>query len=137
MSIYRTIHVARHYIPQDRLARATIEDDVILFSYRAWHIHPALLAGVSELSQDIAWSGILDLEVDHTPEAPPIMAWFEPGNLAIPMRPRVGGASGNLPPFFEIQCRADMIDPALVREINEKVLPWVCSFLVPVSVAQS
>jgi hypothetical protein len=35
---------------------------------------------------------------------------------------------------FEIRCRADMIDPALLREVNEQIFPIVCGILVPAGV---
>lgn len=131
---FMAIHVVRHVMPDDRLANVTFwEDGLIVFSYRFGHIHPALVWELDRLSRDISHSGVVQYEPDRRGGKPHVMAWYEAGEgLAVPLHARAGPGDGyGLPPFWEIQVRRDMIDPALVREANEFSLPYGCSVLVP------
>jgi hypothetical protein len=66
------------------------------------------------------------------------MCWFETGDLAIPVRARVGEPDGySLPMFFEIQIRPKDADPAIIRELNQMILPSVCGVLLPCGSAVS
>lgn len=131
--LYRTLHVVRHVMPGDRLATLAVEDDAMVFAYRAWHISPTLVRDMGDLSRSVAACGVLELDPDHGPSDLPIMAWLESGDLDVPMRPRIACDATRL--CFEIQVRRDMIDPALLREMNEIILPIACGLLVPARVA--
>lgn len=127
---YSTTHVVRRVMPTDRLAVAQLEkDNTLVFSYRAPFIHPALVHDMGLLSGAVAQSGMLDI-APVVPRRPPhLIAWLSRDfDLEQPMRPKVDVTDLI---SFEIRCRADMIDPALLREVNEQVLPIVCGILVP------
>ncbi len=124
---YRTFHVIRRVMPDGRLASVHLDDDgVIVFGYRAGYVHPQLVRAMSDLSAQVSESGAVDLaeaggediaaafEVVHSGLLLPtqVMAW------------RVGPAL-----TFEMQCREGLIDPAMIRELNSEVMPWVCSRL--------
>jgi hypothetical protein len=129
---YRTLYVTRHVMPDDRLADVHLAaDGSLVFSLRAWHIHPALVQAMGDISRSFSNSGIIEL-CTNADRPPGILAWLESGNLAAPLVPRIPAAiDGRL--AIEIQVSQDMIDPALMREMNEHVLPYVCSLLVPVT----
>lgn len=131
---YWTVHLVRHWIPDDRLVRATIDPSgLITFAYRAWHIHPALVREFAALSDDVALTGILELDLSH--QGPPsLTTWVElvpPELQDVPLVPRIGPPTATLPPFLEMQVRRDLIDTAIAREFNEVVLPYVTTILVP------
>ncbi len=131
---FMAIHVVRHHMRDDRLADVTFWDDgLIVFSYRFGHIHPALVGELDRLSRDISHSGVVQFAPEHLDEPLHVMAWYEPGGSPdAPLTARAGPGDGyGLPPFWEIQIRGDMIDPALVREVNEYAMPRGCSLLVP------
>lgn len=125
---YMTYHVIRYCLSDDLLAQATFwPDGVIALEYRAGLIHPALVRRMSAISKEVAHSGAFRLDYGQRESPPELSAWLEPGELGDDlMRMRFG-----LPPFFEVQVRADMIDPALLREVNDTVLPAVCAVLLP------
>lgn len=127
---YDTIHMVRRVMPTDRLAVAEVaQDGIVTFSYRAPFIHPALVRDMGELSHAVAATGMLDLVPDIPGHPPHLISWLSRDfELEEPMRPRVTVTDLI---SFEIRCRADMIDPALLREVNEQVLPVVCGILVP------
>jgi hypothetical protein len=127
--MYRTIHVVRHVIPDGRLVHAKIEDGVVEFAYRAWRIEPVLVQAMGLLSSRVAAAGIFDL--DPAGGEPALSVWFEAADIEPLMDYRVGQFEG-MPPFFELWVRKDHIDPAMVRELNEEVMPLVCGALVPV-----
>lgn len=134
--------MVRHVIPDDRLAHVTFtrgeDDDLLVFAYRAWHIEPVLVQDMGALSSAVASTGAFELDPERLEcKGPPkLEAWFElvPGDLMAPdkvMDYRVVKYD-HMPAAFEIQCRAECVDPALIRELNEEVLPPVCGALVPV-----
>lgn len=133
--------MVRHYLPDDRLAYATVtpgvdgEEGVLTFGFRAWHIHPALVAGLHQFGDALANTDLYEFDLDRTGEPSELCAWFE----AVPERLMPRGrimtphidAPPNALPCFELRCRADLVDPALIREVNEHVLPWMTSLMVP------
>lgn len=127
---YRTVHMIRHHLPDDRLAHLTVGDGgVITFAYRAWRIHPALVRDMHALSASVAESGVYEL-ADGPVMSKVAVAWFQTDQgLAVPLAHRVSIDGGVA--MFEMRARADMIDPALLRELNEFVLPEVCGMLMP------
>jgi hypothetical protein len=131
----RILHIVRHVMPNGRLVSARLDDDgVIIFEYRDRHIHPDLVHAWSGLGAAIGYSGLLE-RVEREPVRPPLVqAWAESGNLGIPMTPRIHLLDG-MPLAFEIRVMEEMIDPALLREMNEETLPHVCDFLIPTAPA--
>lgn len=125
--LYRSLHIIRHVMPDDRLAEAHMDEDgVVVVNYRYGHIHPALMRDLWSMSTGL---GAI-LEVKPDPDRPPmVQAWLTSGELGMPMRPRL---VSSLPLSFEIQVRRDLVDPALLREMNEVAIPFVCGLLVPV-----
>lgn len=130
---YSTTHIVRRVMPKDRLATAKIDDDGnVTFAYRAGYVHPTLVHDMGMLSSAVAQSGLLTL-VPQIPEHPPhLIAWLsrDPG-LEQPMR-QVVEVTDLI--SFEVRVRADMIDPALLREVNEQVFPIVCGVLIPAGI---
>lgn len=129
MCAFQAIHMTRLCLPDGRLANVRTNGDGLLFEYRKWHAHPALVRQLDELSRGIAESGVFDF--DPLGSEPFIEVWYErvPGDLMGDriMVPRI---SGRL--YIELQCRAELIDPEVVREINEEVMPSVLGMIVPV-----
>lgn len=131
---YATRFIERWHIPDDRLARATLwPDGWIIFEARVGHVHPELWRRMGAMSEAVAGAGVLALDYDHADLPPAMMAWIEVGDgEADIMGMRVGPGDGfGLPPFFEVRCRSEHVDPAFVRELNEIVFPQVCGVLVP------
>ncbi|HYF71776.1 MAG TPA: hypothetical protein VD864_03090 [Nocardioides sp.] len=130
---YKTIHMIRHVMPDDRLAHLLVSQHggigMADFFYRAGHIHPALAREMADLSGAVADTGLYDLDPFREPHGAEFEAWFEvvPPELAEdrPLRARFGELG------WEMQIRGDMVDPALVKELNEIVMPKVCGLLVP------
>jgi hypothetical protein len=132
---YQTVHMIRHVMSDDRLAHLKVSQHhgikIADFFYRAGHIHPALVRDMGELSQAIAETGLYDLDPFRDPSNADFEAWYEivPPDLADdmpdPMRAKYGQCG------WELQIRGDLVDPALVRELNENVMPTVCGLLVP------
>lgn len=133
--------MVRHWLPDDRLANARItpgvdgNTDVLTFGFRAWHIHPQLVADLHVFGEDLANTDLYEFDLDRRGGPSEVLAWFE----AVPehlmpagktMTPHVDAPPGALP-CIELRCRADLIDPALIREVNEYVLPGLMSVMVP------
>ncbi|MGW6255435.1 hypothetical protein [Streptomyces sp. NPDC055085] len=126
---YRTLHVIRHHLADGRLADCKVfPDGVMLFEYRHGFIAPALVARLSAFSASVADAGVFDLDPGRVGGPPALGAWFDlTACQDTPMTHRIGFG---LTPFFEIRCRADMVDAGVVREMND-LLPWACGALVP------
>lgn len=132
---YHTVHMIRHVMPDDRLAHLVVSQQrgigMADFFYRAGHIHPALAREMAEISRAVAETGLYDLDPFREPVGAEFEAWFEivPPELADdmpgPLRPRFGEMG------WELQVRGDMVDPSLIKELNEVVMPRVCGLLVP------
>lgn len=134
---YRTIHVVRHWMPDDRLAYSTVdaEDEVVTFAYRAWHIHPLLVKGMDSISKGFADSGLFYLDPSRAGDEPTFTAWLArvpddemPDDQFIGYRVGPGGLW--LPPSIEVLVRASLVKPEVVREMNEEVLPWATGALI-------
>jgi hypothetical protein len=124
---YRTFFVVRHVMPDDRLASVHLDEDgVFVFGHRYGHVHPDLVRAMRGLSNQVSESGAVDLAEAG---GGGMAAHFEivREDLLLPtqaMAWRVGAG-----PAFEMQCREGLIDPAMIRELNTEVMPWVCSRL--------
>lgn len=136
MIYYRSSHILRHWMPDDRLAWSTIEDDGFTFHLRAGRIAPALVAQVRDLSAATAALGLFDLAVDGTPRAGPgVVAYFGLSErIELPMEVLVRCNGGF---EFEIALRSDMVDPALLRELNEEAMPRVAGLLAPATLTRA
>ncbi|MGW0682907.1 hypothetical protein ACWD2L_06035 [Streptomyces sp. NPDC002754] len=139
--LYRSICVARHWLPDDRLAHTVItagadgEPDVLTFGFRAWRIHPALVAELNDFGAALANTDMYEFDLERVGGPSEVCAWFEavPEHLMPPgeiMTPHVD-APPNALPCIELRCRADLIDPDMIREINEYVLPQLTGLMVP------
>lgn len=130
---YRTLYVVRHWMPDDRLARAKIEDDVVTFELRSGHVSPALVAAMSRVSSQVAATGALDLRPGLT--GPGIQGrlfrvedWLTGGEaMAMHGRLHEGVVS------FEVLVHEALVDMPLVREFNDEAFPVVCCALIPVT----
>jgi hypothetical protein len=127
---YRCLHVVRHVLPDDRLVNVRVEDGLQIFEYRAWHIHPALVARMRVDSEQTARAGLLDFDVTRVGGPPTaVTAWMAlDGTIEEPMTWNVHPTSSM--PDLEYRIRSDMIDPALLREMNEEALPFVLGAIV-------
>jgi hypothetical protein len=132
-------HVIRHHMPDDRVVNVRFWDDgMIVCEYRFGYVTPLLVRELDTLSHGITESGVLQLDWALRDRSPQVMCWFETGDLAIPVRARVGEPDGySLPMFFEIQIRPKDADPAIIRELNQVILPSVCGVLLPYGSAVS
>lgn len=132
---YQTVHMIRHVMPDDRLAHLKVSQHggigMADFFYRAGHIHPALVRDMADLSRAVAETGLYDLDPFRDPVDADFEAWYEvvppelTDDLPDPMRAKYGELG------WEIQVRGDLVDPALIKEMNEVVMPTVCGLLVP------
>lgn len=135
--MFQVLHVIRDTVPDGRLVRLVTLDHVARFEYLAGHINPLLVGDINELSRHVARSGLFTYEVDRLGAEGAFRAWLEPGNPDY-MAPgqtlqiRLPRAHPEAPPSFEVWCRSDMIEPEVLREMNEVALPAVCSVLVPI-----
>jgi hypothetical protein len=141
---YRTLWVVRHVMPDDRLATVSInpapgrdpDTATIAIALRYGHVHADLAQAWSALSKSFADHGPFELDPDHDVRRPELQTWIErvderhTGNA--PMQAYFGGVG---PHFFEILVNKDLVDPALIREMNEEVMPVACGVLVPASYA--
>ncbi|GGR51838.1 hypothetical protein [Streptomyces roseolus] len=134
---YRTLWTVRHVMHDDRLAQVKIDIDegVIALALRYGHIHPALARQMAIFSQAFAEIGPFELDPGHMTQRPELLVWFERVDKRFtdgePMRMYFGGRG---PWFFEILVRDDLVDEALVREMND-VMPTACGLLVPARLA--
>lgn len=132
---YQTVHMIRHVMPDDRLAHLVVSQRGGLgmadFFYRAGHISPALAREMADLSRAVAETGLYDLDPFRSPVDAEFEAWFEvvPPELADDMPGPLRSRFGDL--GWEMQVRGDMVDPELIKELNEIVMPRVCGLLVP------
>lgn len=135
---YRSLNLIRHVLPDDRLANVRIDPDgVIVTEYRYGHIHPAFVAELNWLSKQIADTGVYDLDparIGQTDGEPSVIAWMAPGLMSEILDMHVVTVPG-MPTGLEVRLRADHVDPALVREINDYVYPVISGVLVPASPA--
>lgn len=137
---YRTLWVVRHVMPDDRLVHAKMEPEdehaVIALALRNGKIHPDLAYAMAEFSKAFAQTGLYEVDPGRTTEVPDLQVWFEGVGEhlmgGLPMRPHYGGVG---PHFFTILVDKRMVEPALLREMNEEVMPMVCGILVPTSYA--
>ncbi|MFE6222990.1 hypothetical protein [Streptomyces sp. NPDC057854] len=135
---YRTLWIVRHVMSDDRLAevKIDIDDGVIALALRHGHIHSALARQMAAFSHAFAEVGPFELDPGHVTQRPDLLVWFErvDGRFTDgePMRMYFGGRG---PWFFEILLRDDLVDEALVREMNEDVMPTACGLLVPARLA--
>lgn len=129
---FRAAHMIRRAIPdRDRLVYVTGLTRVT-FGYRSGYIHPALVQALGTLSAGITAEAPFDLVVDG---GPAVTAWLEPcrDDLMLPgalVWPKAILDKRGLQ--FEIQCRASLIDPAVVTEMNDHAFPLVCGRLTVV-----
>lgn len=133
---YRTVHMVRHAMPEDRLAVARVGesggDQLLTFAYRAWRIHPALVHEMGDLSSHIAEAAVYDLDLLREGAPPVFTCWFE--LMAPESAPRDRLMTYRITEYgWELALRSDLVDPAVVRELNEHVMPTVCGILVPVN----
>jgi hypothetical protein len=143
MGLYTTPFFLRHVLPDDRLVNIRVSDNertgehIVQFEYRKWYIDPGLFHDIHELSRHVSRSGALEFEPTLLGHKPLFDAWFEivpAERLPLtdqPMAFRIGRDEGQRP-YFQMLCRQGTIDPAMVRELNEYAMPYVCSGLVPV-----
>lgn len=133
---YRTLWVVRHVMPDDRLAQAQVDPDdgVITIALRYGHIHRDLARTMAIFSMMFAQTGLFELDPGQAGQRPELQAWFEQTDERFtdgdPMRAHFGGRG---PWFFNLLVRDDMVDKALIREMNEEVMPIACGILVPAS----
>lgn len=131
---YHTLWAVRHVMPDDRLATATVDvdADVIVVALRYGYVHPALARSMAAYSKAFADSDAFDL-AGGPPGAPWVSAWFE--GVADERHTADGlmraSMTGSGPWAFEVLVRRDMIDPAMIRELNLEVMPTACGLLVP------
>jgi hypothetical protein len=135
--MYRTLHEVGTNLPDGRAVDLEIKDNLLHFVYQAGRVDPDLVRDLDELSRHMTRSGLLDIRPDRLIQAPdPLFkVHFEAvrrsaANMAQGFGTRIG--QDRKIPFFEIYCRWDLIDPVVIREMNEEILPVVCSVLVPV-----
>jgi hypothetical protein len=132
---YRTLWIVRHVMPADRLATGRIdtEDGVITIALRHGHIRPDLAQAMAAFSRAFAESGLFELDANRICGPPELSARFEPVDDHLldgsPMRVLYGREA------FDILVDRKAVDPALLREMNEEVMPLACDLLVPVSYA--
>lgn len=133
---YRTLWVVRHVMPDDRLAHTSVDLDrgTIALALRHGKIHPVLANAMRQFSQAFARSNLYDLDPTRMPDVdrPELIAWFEAVDDHLldgqPLQVFYGGKS---PAFFNIIVDKSLVEPALLRELNEEVMPPVCGLLVP------
>ncbi|GHG09967.1 hypothetical protein [Streptomyces hydrogenans] len=137
---YRTLWIVRHVMPDDRLATARVDTDpeeaLITLSLRYGYTHRALVRQMAIFSSAFAEAGPFELDPGHVMQRPELQAWVERTDRRFtddePMRMHFGGRG---PWFFEILVRDDLIDEAVVRELNADVMPKACGLLVPARMA--
>lgn len=133
---YRTLWIARHVMPDDRPAYVKVDaepdEGLISVAIRRRCIHPALVRSVGIFSEAFAQAGPFEMDPGHESQPPELQAWFEAADGRFtddePMRMYFGGRG---PWFFEILVRDDLVDEAVIRELNETVMPTACGLLVP------
>lgn len=133
--MYKIIHIVRHVIPDDRLCRVTADADAMTFAHRFGHIHPSLVWEMNAISLELVRLQIFDLDPARLGQECSIQAMLTLTD-ALPdgrvMSVHVIPPCAFAPPCFEVAVRRGCIDPALLREMNEEVLPAGCGALVPV-----
>ena len=116
---FRVIQMLRRVMPPDRLATVSVsEGEALLFAYRHGYVHPHLVAAMNQLGQQIVDSDLFTLAPEGL-YVPQYSISFE----------RTSKVRGRMhchvaeDPMFEIACRSDLIDAAVIRELNETVMP--------------
>lgn len=125
MNRYRTISRIRPYLPDGRLIAVHCQPGELLSEYTEGHIHPALLANLSEYFRMLSHSGVLTLTPDRGPDPPDWLVQYDrvdPDHL--PLRTfglKTGRHNGLMTYNFFV--RADMMSSSLVTEMNEEIIP--------------
>jgi hypothetical protein len=133
---YRSYWLVRHYMPDDRLATLALNEEGgrirMTFAFRFGLIHPALVRAFATFSNSFEDAHILDFDWSYGTQHPEFQAWFtrvdEAHTGGEPVEAFVGGKDSI---FAEMLTHKDLIDPAVIRELNEEVMPSVSGLLVP------
>lgn len=135
---YRTLWVVRDHLPDGRLVSVAVGDGEagaeVTMAGRPGVVQPVLWRAMAAFSGRFAETGLYDLDLAHAARPPDLQVWFEGvedrllGNL--PLNVHYGGASSR---FFTILVDRDLVDTAMLREMNEEVMPLICGLLVPTS----
>jgi hypothetical protein len=135
MCAFRALHIVRFCLPGERLAHTWTDtrdgDAALFFEYRAGYTHPALVRELGQLARGIAESGVFDFDPAGGGE-PCLDVWYErvPGEYLGDriLVPRIGSGSRL---FIELKCHADLVEPEVIRELNEEVMPSALTGIVP------
>lgn len=127
------VHVIRHVMPDGRLANVTVTDHSMTFAHRFGHIHPLVVAELNAVSRYSLESGAFGFEPWRLGGWSQHECWMElvpdkymPHGRHLTFRVR---SSEVTVPGFELGVREGMIDVALLREMNDTVLPAATAVL--------
>lgn len=130
---YRALWVVRHVMPDDRLAYGRVDTNgigTITLGLRFGYIHHGLTWALSLYADALSGAGFFDLDLRRATDRPDVQVWFERVDERFtdgyPLQMYVGGRR---PLFFEFLVRDDMVDSALISELNEDVLPDIVGLL--------
>lgn len=136
MTSSRAEHVHFRDLPDGRLACLVYDGSKHLLSYRYHpdHVREELLLDFAEVGRHIRQSGMVQLDDGnpHPPGVEVILHQVDDEKLSI-LRTfglRFGWADGSHPhPLLQVGCRASLITPELIVQMNELVLPEACKLL--------
>lgn len=133
---FRTSFVVRHVLPDDRLANGKIDPErrIITLEMRWGYVHPALVRDFNIISSAVNDSGLLAFDPDlPEPGIQSEMVRVEPwltDDEPLLLRPT---SLTDRCITFEILAHENLIDLALVREMNQYAIPDVCKVITPVT----
>lgn len=137
---YRTFWVARFVMPDGRLVYGDVDTDHdlgrITMGVERNRIHPELMREIAQFTRGFEDIEMLELDPDHPVDQPETQVHFCRADsrfmddrllLAVPAGEGM---------CIELLLREDLIDPALITELNQ-VMPTVAGLLVPVVHAEA
>lgn len=132
---YRTFWVARHVMPDDRLAYGNIDtepDDAarITMGVRHDRIHPELMRELSQFTRGFEEVEMLELDPDHSVDQPETQVQFRQADARFVGDRLLLAVPAGEGMCIELLLREDLITPELIAELNQ-VMPTVAGLLVP------
>ena len=113
-------------LPDDRLSRQHVTPAGVVTEYREGHISPHLVRDLDELFRHVSYSSAFAFNPEPAPGAQPDweLQYEAVDSVHLPLctfafaRSQLGGRD-----FYTVQVRSDMISSALLREINDHLIP--------------
>lgn len=131
---YATWYFILPSVPDGRLARAVVSQNMVFFEHHEGHVSPVLLRDLEEFSRHLSCSGMYVLDLSRLGVTPASDSYIEriPDDLMCPLCTfglRRGEVNGR--PFWEFQVRASMMSAEIADELNEVVFPGFFGAVVP------